>query len=67
MLISMGEEGKVNGLGVLSTSEKEKLLRKLREYHLCKSVLKYSLKLTNFFAMNNAEHILNKLRLKKHS
>jgi uncharacterized protein YuzE len=30
MLISMGEEGKVDGLEVLNSTEKDKLLRKLR-------------------------------------
>lgn len=37
----------------------------MREYHLCKTVLRYSSKLTNFFAINKAESILSKLRLKK--
>lgn len=49
----------------LEPREREKLLRKMREYHLYKTVLKYSSKLTNFFAVNEAESILSKLRLKK--
>lgn len=65
ILVSMGDTS--SELTFLEPREREKLLRKMREYHLCKTVLRYSSKLTNFFSVNQAEQILNKLRLKKHT
>lgn len=55
----------VNNIGVLSLEEKEKLQRKLKEYHLKINQVEYSQKLTKFFSIHKAQPLLTKLQKKK--
>jgi hypothetical protein len=61
------DQAKIDKMSFLNSKEKEKLIKKLKQYSLKKDIrfVEYSQPLTRFFVRSQADNILQKLRNKK--